>query len=141
MLVSFTEDAAGEVTTSIDGVRWIYPEVDEADKTASKATDPVLTMTGEGASSLTIDFICDYYSYGGDYLDTYALGEPIKLKGTPADGELAAVDGESQNSETYVYDLNASLTLADAYFNADDMSATYRFTDIYGQEYWTPVIP
>ena len=34
-----------------------------------------------------------------------------------------------------------SLKLADAYFNAEKMSATYRFTDIYGQTYWTPVMP
>jgi len=40
-----------------------------------------------------------------------------------------------------VFDLGDALTFSDVYINADYANATYRFTDIYGQQYWTPVIP
>jgi len=63
-----------------------------------------------------IEFLCDYYTYDGEYENSYYLGDPIKYDGT--------------------------LTVSDVYLpNADAASATYLFTDIYCQEYWTPVIP
>ena len=83
----------------------------------------------------------DYYSYDGDYLDTYKIGDPIVLKGSASTDEITSVDGEGESASVYVYDLGRDLKLADAYFNADKMSATYRFTDIYGQNFWTPVMP
>ena len=139
LLTSITESPSGSVTASVDGLRWIYPEIDDDNEVTSKADKDELRMT-DGSSTLTIDFICDYYSYNGDYLDTYQIGEPIKLQGSAQNDEIPAVDGEGTESQVYVYDLSG-LKLADAYFNAEKMSATYRFTDIYGQTYWTPVIP
>ncbi len=138
LLTSITETKSGSVTASIDGMRWIYPEIDDANEVVSKADTDVLRMT-DGSDTLTIDFICDYYTYGGDYLDTYKIGEPIVLKGKPQNDEIPSVDGDGTESQVYIYDLSG-LKLADAYFNPEKMSATYRFTDIYGQEYWTPVI-
>ena len=61
-----------------------------------------------------IDFICDYYAYDGTYLDSYYLGEQ------------------------YIY--NGQPTISNVYINADRASATYRFTDIYNQTYWSPVM-
>ncbi len=61
-----------------------------------------------------IDFLCDYYGYDGSYQDSYYLGDPLTV---PAGG----------------------LTVSDVYLS-DTYSATYRFTDIYGQTYWTPVM-
>lgn len=58
-----------------------------------------------------IDFVCDYYSYNGDYLDSYMLGEQL------------VVDGE--------------LFISDVYVDADSANLTYLFTDIYNQKYWT----
>jgi len=138
LLTSVTESPSGSVTASVDGLRWIYPDIDDANAVVAKADNGELRMT-DGSSTLTIDFICDYYSYGGDYLNTYQIGEPVKLKGTVQNDEIASVDGEGTESQVVVYDLS-ELTLADAYFNAEKMSATYRFTDIYGQTYWTPVM-
>ena len=63
------------------------------------------------------------------------------LKGKSSSAETLTVDGSGDMTAEVVYDLNDALTLADAYFNPEVMSATYRFTDIYGQTYWTPVIP
>ncbi len=63
----------------------------------------------------TLEFLCDYYSYDGDYQDSYLLGEPV----TVTDQELLVSDVPLEGST----------------------QATYRFTDLYGQHYWTPAIP
>ena len=62
----------------------------------------------------TLDFICDYYSYDGDYEDSYYLGEQMTLGSTVEISNVSIGNG--------------------------DVMATYRFTDIYQQEYWTPVV-
>ena len=59
----------------------------------------------------TLDFICDYYSYEGEYLDSYMLGDQM------------IVEGELEISDVYVDEEAANLT--------------YLFTDIYNQPYWT----
>ena len=59
----------------------------------------------------TLEFLCDYYTYDGDYQDSYLLGEPMTVSG---DLVLSNVDvGEGK------------------------VLMTYRFTDIYQQHYWT----
>ena len=63
-----------------------------------------------------IDFVCDYYTYAGEYVDSYYLGEQLIVK-NPDNIRL---------SYTYV---------------GGDYLAMYRFTDIYGGEYWTEVVP
>ena len=63
----------------------------------------------------TLEFLCDYYSYDGDYQDSYLLGDPITV------GE----DG---------------LTVGDVPLEGS-ARATYRFTDLYGGSHWTAVIP
>ena len=63
----------------------------------------------------TLEFLCDYYNYDGDYKDSYYLGEPMKVTD---DMEISNVKvGEG------------------------DVLITYKVTDIYGQEYWTPIVP
>ena len=60
----------------------------------------------------TLDFICDYYSYEGEYQDSYFLGEQMVVT---EHMEISNVDvGEGK------------------------VRVTYRFTDIYNQQYWTP---
>ncbi len=70
-----------------------------------------LTELNEGD---VIDFICDYYSYDQTYQNTYYLGDPI----------------------TYTEDLLISYT-----YVGDDLQVNYLLTDLYDQEYWTPVVP
>ena len=60
--------------------------------------------------------ICDYYDYNGNYKDSYKLGTSFKL-GTTI--ELANV------------------TINDP----EHLIATYCFTDIYQEKYWTPKVP
>ncbi|MDO4982871.1 MAG: clostripain-related cysteine peptidase [Eubacteriales bacterium] len=65
----------------------------------------------------TLDFLCDYYSYEGEYTDSYMLGDPMTVETSMEDMEISYV-----------------------YVDADAALATYRFTDIYAQEYWSPVL-
>ncbi|MBQ7698923.1 MAG: peptidase C11 [Clostridia bacterium] len=59
-----------------------------------------------------IDFLCDYYGYDGSFKDSYILGEQY------------VVNGEPKISDVYLP-------------TGTKYSAVYRFTDIYGQHYWT----
>lgn len=62
----------------------------------------------------TLDFVCDYYSYNGDYRDSYYLGNQM------------TVTSDMKISDTVVGD--------------GEVKIMYRFTDIYNQEYWTEAI-
>ncbi len=61
-----------------------------------------------------IDFLCDYYTYEGEYTDSYFLGEQYTATG---EWEIYNVD---------IGDMGYQMT--------------YRITDIYGNQYWTPSI-
>ena len=62
----------------------------------------------------TLDFVCDYYSYDGEYKDSYFLGEQMVVT---EDMVISNVDvGEGK------------------------VRATYRFTDLYNQQYWAPAL-
>ena len=58
-----------------------------------------------------LDFICDYYSYDGEYLDTYYLGEQMKV---------------TNETSLWSVELNRAST-----------SMMYRFTDMYNQVWWS----
>ena len=66
-------------------------------------------------SSDTVQFIADYYTYENVYQDTYKISDVFTL----ADG------------------LTADYILVP---DPQEVSSCYRFTDIYGQEYWSPVL-
>ena len=63
-----------------------------------------------------IEFVCDYYTYDGEYQDSYRMGDTL------------IYNGEHKISDVYVP-------------NPEKCSATYLMTDSYDNEYWTPVIP
>lgn len=90
----------------IAGARYDY--VDGETETIAKG----LTALAPGD---TLDFLCDYYSYDGEYLDSYMLGDPM------------------------VY--HEGMQISNVYLDAEALQACYRFTDIYNQQYWTPVLP
>jgi hypothetical protein len=60
----------------------------------------------------TLDFLCDYYSYEGEYQDSYFLGEQMVV---------------TENMQISNVDVGEG-----------NVRVTYRFTDIYNQQYWTP---
>lgn len=90
----------------VAGARLIYDD---------QETETVAKGVTELAAEDTIDFICDYYDYQGNYQDSYLMGEQIRV----GDG----------------------LTISDVTVNKAKAQAAYRFTDIYNQQYWTPVLP
>lgn len=60
----------------------------------------------------TLDFVCDYYSYDGEYQDSYFLGEQMLV--------------------------TEKMVISNVDVGEGDVKVTYRFTDIYNQQYWTP---
>ena len=79
-------------------------------------TDTVAKGITEISDGDIIDFLCDYYGYDGTYTDSYMLGERMTVR------------GKLKISNVFLPDSSAAL-------------ASYKFTDIYNQSYWTPVIP
>ena len=103
LVLEFTDD---DPNGDVVGVRTVYTNGETA--TVPKTMDPV-------AVGDTLDFVCDYYSYDGEYLDSYLLGDQM------------IVDGE--------------LVISDVYVDAEAANLTFRFTDIYNQEYWSEPVP
>ena len=79
-------------------------------------TDAVAKYEETLNNGAVLQFIADYYDYQGNYQDTYKIGEEITV---------------SDNME--VVDLYIPSTTK--------CSVAYVLTDIYQQEYWTPVVP
>ncbi len=59
----------------------------------------------------TLEFLCDYYDYDGNYQDSYRIGEPMVIDGP--------------------------LTISDVTLPEGEVVRSYRVTDIYNREYWT----
>lgn len=79
-------------------------------------TDTVAKSGTELQPGDTLEFLCDYYSYDGGYQDSYLMGEPITVTGD-------------------------ELTVSDVPLEGGELRCTYRFTDLYNQNWWTPPIP
>ena len=96
----------GNADPYIAGARTVYKN-NETETIAKNLTE---VKTGD-----KVDFLCDYYSYDGEYRDSYMLGEQVTISD---DIEIGYRD----------------------YGNNKDR-IMYRMTDIYQQNYWTPVLP
>ncbi len=90
----------------VAGVRTVYHDGE---------TDTVAKSQAELQPGDTLEFLCDYYSYDGDYQDSYLLGEALTVS-------------------------EQGLTVSDVLLEGSTR-ATYRFTDLYGRSCWTAVIP
>ncbi len=99
LILEFTDEVP---YGTIVGVRRVY--------TDGETTTVAKTMDSVKAGDV-IDFICDYYSYDGEYQDSYMLGEQLVVED--------------------------KLMISDVYVDADAAKLTYLFTDIYNQKYWT----
>ena len=101
----------------IAGARAVYTEGET--ETVAKALGPVETEdtenTTEEKGALQVgdklDFLCDYYSYNGEYMDSYYLGE-----------QMTVTD---------------NMVISNVDVGEGDVKVTFRFTDIYNQQYWT----
>ena len=81
---------------------------------ASETEAQAKMMIGIGAGD-RLQFLCDYYDYEGKYQASYRLGSEITL-------------GEQ-------------VEIANTPIAREKCRATYCFTDLYQQKYWTPVAP
>ena len=63
----------------------------------------------------SLEFICDYYTYDGDYRDSYLIGDPLTVTEDELTISNVPLIGQTQ--------------------------ASYRFTDIYNHPHWTPAMP
>ena len=77
-------------------------------------TDTVIKGLTEIQDGDQIEYFADYYTYDGEYIDNYSLGEPVTV-----DGEMTVSDLALNNS----------------------VKAMYVFTDIYDRQYWTEPVP
>ena len=80
----------------------------------NQETDTIPKSMTELQNGDKLDFICDYYTYDGEYQDSYYLGDTV------------TVSGNMTISNTDVGDGNVQIT--------------YKFTDMYNESYWTPAI-
>lgn len=78
-------------------------------------TDAVAKSITEINEGDTVQPICDYYNYNQEYVDSYEMGDAFSLSASPEISNIKVSGGNTK--------------------------ATYRFTDIYNQYFWTPVIP
>ena len=82
--------------------------------------DTVTEVEGKNLSSLSagdkLQFLCDYYSYSGDFQDNYDLGNPITVSDP------------------------SNITIRNVSVGQGKVKIAYRFTDIYGQDYWSPAL-
>ena len=78
-------------------------------------TDTVAKSLAGLAPGDTLEFLCDYYGYDGTYQDSYLLGDPLTVP-------------------------EEELTISDVPLEGT-VRASYRFTDLYDQHYWTPPVP
>ena len=63
-----------------------------------------------------LDFLCDYYRYDGSYENTYMLGEQLVVG-------------------------SGGVRVANVPFNnGERLAVTFRFTDLYQQNYWSQTI-
>lgn len=103
LLLAFDDETPyGYVT----GIRRVY----SPDETETVAKSDTALEAGD-----TLEFLCDYYSYNGDYQDSYLLGDPLTVTGEGLAISNVPLEGT--------------------------VKATYRFTDLYNQSYWTPPVP
>ena len=90
----------------IAGARYVYADAE---------TEAVAKNIEEVKAGDVVEPICDYYTYDGEYSDSYRLDARIVL----SDNTL----------------------ISNVAISGSPTKANYRVTDIYNQKYWTPTIP
>ncbi len=101
LMIEFdNENPHGQIT----GAEIVYEE---------KTTETIAKNLVQLEEGDTLDFICDYYSYDGEYQDSYYLGEQMKV--------------------------TDKMEISNVELEKDKFLPMYRFRDIYQQVYWTEV--
>ena len=77
-------------------------------------TETVAKTFSELTTGDHIEYVCDYYTYSGEYVDSYVMADMT---------------------------FSGNLTVSNVYIDETLATATYLFTDIYGQYHWSEAIP
>ncbi len=101
ILVFDTENPGGTIV----GARSVYAEEETMEVPKN------MTELTEGDR---LEFLCDFYSYDGEFQDNYLLGEPLTVSN--------------------------NLTISNTDVGDGEVKLMYRFTDIYNQEYWSEAL-
>ena len=88
-----------------------------ADYSQDDEIDVVAKTTTELVEGDVIQPVCDVYNYDGTYENSYLLGNPYEITNSAAD-----------------------LTISDTILGEGKTLVTYRFTDMYGANYWTQTL-
>ena len=119
--IMFTAEGLGLLT----GIRTVYEdsEIQELPKTMTELDTPadLENAANDDAEARVrllqpgdvLDFLCDYYRYDGTYENTYMLGEQLVI----GDDGIMIGNALLQSGDRPVY--------------------TFRFTDLYQQQYWS----
>ena len=99
LLISFDPEGRGYIV----GARADY---------VNGETDTVAKSLSGLPIGASLQFLCDYYTYAGEYQETRYLGDPVTVT---AD----------------------TLSVTDVYLDTASLRLTYRLSDIYDQVYWT----
>ena len=103
LLLTFTDEYPDGI---ISGARYYY----ENNETDTVAKNTIALSAGD-----TIDFVCRYYDYNGNYKDSYKFGTQLVLDSPEVEiRNIKIADGRPV--------------------------ASYRFTDMYQQQYWSSVV-
>ena len=99
LLISFDPEGRGYIV----GARMDY---------VNGETDTVAKSISGLPIGATLQFVCDYYSYEGEYQATWLMYDPMTVTGE-------------------------TMEVTDVYIDKSKARLTYRLTDIYNQVYWT----
>ncbi len=81
----------------------------------NQETDTIPKSMTELEAGDTLDFLCDYYSYDGEYQDSYYLGDTMTVT------DNITISNTDVGEEGHI-------------------RIMYKFTDMYNESYWTPTI-
>ena len=90
---------------AVTGARTVY---------TNGETETVAKTFSELATGDHIEYVCDYYTYSGEYVDSYVMADMT---------------------------FSGNLTVSNVFIDETRATATYLFTDIYGQYHWSEAIP
>ena len=131
LVVVFVDDVSARknLDAYVAGVRYDYRDLElEADANSAEAKVAELQDGDE------IQFVADLYSSEGEYQDTIEIGDSIQYRLLNAEQKL---DGEGFDRGDFVPEGNLVIGYSDMSSEADKLIASFLFTDIYNNEFWT----
>ena len=131
LVVVFEDDLSSGTTRNayVIGVRYDYGTPSGEDAVPNAEAKIAELQDGD-----SIQFVADYYTRDGEFQDSYKIGETISYHLLNAEDKL---DAEGHERPDFVPVGNLVVGYTDMSALQDKLIASYLFTDIYHNEYWT----